>query len=211
MCSISLPNPETFPPTNCHCAEATPRSVDGYGGFGNVGVLDYKRLALVADNGCFQGFAFGPFYIDCEVSDSVYPFSQITPESEFYAPAVNSMKLRGDASTGWSMGWKANLWARLLNGDRAHGILKTALRHSTSFYVGRFRACVVAKYVNGFNGVCKEVVDELLGMGHTVLRGALFGRVKDSGQTKGWTCYTENNIFGGVGSFMHNYVIANAW
>ena len=34
---------------------------------------------------------------------------------------------------------------------------------------------------------------------------------KDSGQTKGWTCYTENNIFGGVGSFMHNYTIANAW
>lgn len=64
---------------------------------------------------------------------AVYPFSQITPESEFYAPAVNSMKLRGDASTGWSMGWKANLWARLLNGDRAHGILKTALRHSTSY------------------------------------------------------------------------------
>ncbi|MDE5912227.1 MAG: glycoside hydrolase family 95 protein, partial [Muribaculaceae bacterium] len=34
---------------------------------------------------------------------------------------------------------------------------------------------------------------------------------KDSGQTVGWTLYTENNIFGGVGSFMHNYVIANAW
>ena len=34
---------------------------------------------------------------------------------------------------------------------------------------------------------------------------------KDSGQTKGWTLYTENNIFGWHGSFMHNYVIANAW
>ncbi len=64
---------------------------------------------------------------------AVYPFSQITPESEFYEPAVNSMKLRGDASTGWSMGWKINLWARLLNGDRAHNILRTALRHSTSY------------------------------------------------------------------------------
>ncbi len=64
---------------------------------------------------------------------AVYPFSQITPESEFYTPAVNSMKLRGDASTGWSMGWKINLWARLLDGNRARNILRTALRHSTSY------------------------------------------------------------------------------
>ncbi|MDE5913162.1 MAG: glycoside hydrolase family 95 protein, partial [Muribaculaceae bacterium] len=64
---------------------------------------------------------------------AVYPFNQITPDSEFFAPAVNSMKLRGDASTGWSMGWKINLWARLLEGNRARNILHTALRHSTSY------------------------------------------------------------------------------
>ncbi len=34
---------------------------------------------------------------------------------------------------------------------------------------------------------------------------------KNSGQSKGWTLYTENNIFGWHGGFMHNYVIANAW
>ncbi|MDE5901572.1 MAG: glycoside hydrolase family 95 protein [Muribaculaceae bacterium] len=64
---------------------------------------------------------------------AVYPFNQITPDSEFFTPAVNSMKLRGDASTGWSMGWKINLWARLLDGNRARNILHTALRHSTSY------------------------------------------------------------------------------
>lgn len=32
-----------------------------------------------------------------------------------------------------------------------------------------------------------------------------------SKQTKGWTLFTENNIFGYHGTFMHNYVIANAW
>ena len=37
------------------------------------------------------------------------------------------------------------------------------------------------------------------------------GYATAAGQSRGWTCYTENNIFGGVGSFMHNYVIANAW
>ncbi|MHB9055409.1 MAG: glycosyl hydrolase family 95 catalytic domain-containing protein [Paludibacteraceae bacterium] len=34
---------------------------------------------------------------------------------------------------------------------------------------------------------------------------------RDAGQSKGWTIYTENNIFGWHGGFMHNYVIANAW
>ena len=64
---------------------------------------------------------------------AVYPFNQITPESEYFDAAVNSMKLRGDESTGWSMAWKINLWARFLDGDRAHKILQRALRHSTSY------------------------------------------------------------------------------
>ena len=42
---------------------------------------------------------------------------------------VNTLRLRGDASTGWSMGWKINLWARALDGDHAHDILELALRH----------------------------------------------------------------------------------
>lgn len=63
----------------------------------------------------------------------VYPFNQVTPSSPYFEAAVNSMKLRGDASTGWSMGWKINLWARALNGERAHNVLATALRHSTSY------------------------------------------------------------------------------
>ena len=59
----------------------------------------------------------------------VYPFNQVTPSSPYFEAAVNSMKLRGDASTGWSMGWKINLWARVLDGDHAHDILELALRH----------------------------------------------------------------------------------
>ena len=64
---------------------------------------------------------------------ALYPFSQLTPASEFFEPAINSMKLRGDESTGWSMGWKINLWARALMGDRSHAILRKALKHSTSY------------------------------------------------------------------------------
>ncbi|MDE7387990.1 MAG: glycoside hydrolase family 95 protein, partial [Muribaculaceae bacterium] len=34
---------------------------------------------------------------------------------------------------------------------------------------------------------------------------------RNAGQTIGWTCYTENNIFGGGSTYAMNYVIANAW
>ena len=64
---------------------------------------------------------------------ALFPFSQLTPASEFFVPAINSMKLRGDESTGWSMGWKINLWARALMGDRSHAILRKALKHSTTY------------------------------------------------------------------------------
>lgn len=60
----------------------------------------------------------------------MYPFSQVYPGTELFDAAVNSMKLRGDGATGWSMGWKINLWARALDGDHARTILSNALAHS---------------------------------------------------------------------------------
>lgn len=60
----------------------------------------------------------------------VYPFSQVYPGTGLFDAAVNSMKLRGDGATGWSMGWKINLWARALDGDHARTILNNALAHS---------------------------------------------------------------------------------
>ena len=60
----------------------------------------------------------------------LYPFSQIEPGTDLFDAAVNSMKLRGDGATGWSMGWKMNLWARALDGDHARTILNNALAHS---------------------------------------------------------------------------------
>ena len=60
----------------------------------------------------------------------LYPFSQIEPGTDLFPAAINSMKLRGDGATGWSMGWKMNLWARALDGDHARKILNNALAHS---------------------------------------------------------------------------------
>ena len=65
----------------------------------------------------------------------LYPFSQLNEDteentsSELYAAALNSLKQRGDVSTGWSMGWRINLWARAHDGEQAHTILKNALQH----------------------------------------------------------------------------------
>lgn len=59
----------------------------------------------------------------------LYPFNQIMDDPELFEATVNTLKLRGDASTGWSMGWKMNLWARALDGSHAHDILELALRH----------------------------------------------------------------------------------
>ena len=60
----------------------------------------------------------------------LHPGRSITPaETPALADAVRrSLELRGDDSTGWSMAWKVNLWARLGDGDRAHRLIGYLLR-----------------------------------------------------------------------------------
>lgn len=55
----------------------------------------------------------------------LYPGDQINIyTSELMTAARRSMLLRGDEATGWSMGWKINLWARLYDGDHANLIIR---------------------------------------------------------------------------------------
>ncbi len=60
----------------------------------------------------------------------VYPGADITPwgSPDLFAAAKKSLEFRGDAATGWSMGWKVNLWARFLDGPHAYVILRNLLR-----------------------------------------------------------------------------------
>ena len=59
----------------------------------------------------------------------VYPGKEITPATpELFAAARRSLEIRGDEGTGWSLGWKINLWARFLDGDRAYALAKNLLR-----------------------------------------------------------------------------------
>ncbi len=39
-----------------------------------------------------------------------------------------TLELRGDEGTGWSMGWKVNLWAKLKDGNRAMKLIENQLR-----------------------------------------------------------------------------------
>ncbi|MDE3165984.1 MAG: glycoside hydrolase family 95 protein [Acidobacteriota bacterium] len=59
----------------------------------------------------------------------VFPGSEITPYGapKLWAAARQSLIYRGDAATGWSMGWKINLWARFLDGDHAYKILQNLI------------------------------------------------------------------------------------
>jgi len=61
----------------------------------------------------------------------LYPGNQISPirSPELAAAAKQSLTQRGDVSTGWSMAWKINWWARLEDGDHAYKILKAGLTY----------------------------------------------------------------------------------
>jgi alpha-L-fucosidase 2 len=61
----------------------------------------------------------------------LYPGSQINPSTtpELAAAAKQSLIFRGDVSTGWSMAWKINWWARLLDGNHAYKILSDAFTY----------------------------------------------------------------------------------
>ncbi len=59
----------------------------------------------------------------------LYPANLISPlrTPELFEAVRNSLEYRGDISTGWSMGWKTCLWARLLDGNRVYSLLKNQI------------------------------------------------------------------------------------
>ncbi|HZG87935.1 glycoside hydrolase family 95 protein [Paenibacillus sp.] len=79
------------------------------------------------------------WYLDFEEEDvhhrhmahlfGVHPGRQITRQTpELFAAAARALDRRGDEGTGWSLAWKAALWARLGDGDRAYAFVTRLLR-----------------------------------------------------------------------------------
>jgi len=60
----------------------------------------------------------------------LHPANEISVEKtpELAAAARKTLEVRGDESTGWSMAWKVNFWARLHDGEHAWKLLCDLLR-----------------------------------------------------------------------------------
>ena len=59
----------------------------------------------------------------------LYPGCQITPQGtpNLAAAARQSLAIRGDGGTGWSLGWKMNVWARLQDGPHVYALIRRLL------------------------------------------------------------------------------------
>lgn len=62
----------------------------------------------------------------------LHPSNQISPyrTPELFSAAKQTLFHRGDPSTGWSMGWKVNFWARMLDGNHAYKLITDQLSPS---------------------------------------------------------------------------------
>ena len=68
----------------------------------------------------------------------LHPGNQINFESspELTSAAKQSLLLRGDAGTGWSLAWKISMWARLQDGEHAYSLVRDLFNPVSTFEMG---------------------------------------------------------------------------
>lgn len=71
----------------------------------------------------------------------LYPSRQISPSTApaAFKGAATTLTQRGDMATGWSIGWKINLWARLLDGNHADRIIRNMITLLPADYNGKLK------------------------------------------------------------------------
>jgi alpha-L-fucosidase 2 len=92
----------------------------------------------------------------------LYPGDEITPRRtpEYAEAARKSLVARGDGASGWSMAWKINLWARLLDGEHAYLLFKNLITQNTfpSMFSRGGQAMQVDGNFGGTAGVCEMLL-----------------------------------------------------
>ena len=56
----------------------------------------------------------------------LYPGNHLTQDA-LQKAAARTLEIKGDETTGWSTGWRINLWARMKNGEKAYQIYRKLL------------------------------------------------------------------------------------
>jgi len=61
----------------------------------------------------------------------LHPGNHISPRTtpELAQACEKTLEIKGDETTGWSKGWRINLWARLLDGNRAYKMYRELLKY----------------------------------------------------------------------------------